>query len=377
MQEPEVPLTRLDNSDPLLLGRLMAAVEGVASRAAFTLGPEVEAFEAEFAAHCETTEAVGLGSGTDALALALKAMGIGPGDEVILPANTFIATAEAVSLAGATPRPVDVDPATHLISAETVQPAIGPRTRCVIPVHLYGRVVDMDPLLALARTHGLAVIEDACQAHGARYRGRRVGSLGHCGAFSSYPAKNLGAWGDGGAAVTNDSRLAERIRLLRSHGESPRYHHRLCGTTARLDAVQAAVLRVKLGYLDEWNERRRRAGARLTEALADAPVRTPVPARPGTDHVFHQYVVVSDARDELRRHLEARGISTGVHYPIPIHRSEAYAGLGFGAGTFPVAERLADRICSLPIFPAITAAEIGSVAAAASEFARPRNVVAA
>lgn len=373
----EIPLTRLDSSDPVLFGRLMAAVEDVASRAAFTLGPEVEAFETEFAAYCDTTEAVGVASGTDALALALRALGVGPGDEVILPANTFIATAEAVSIVGATPRPVDVDLATQVLTAEIAQGAVGPRTRCIIPVHLYGRTVDMDPLLALAREHGLAVIEDACQAHGARYRGRRVGSLGDCGAFSFYPAKNLGAWGDGGAVVTSDPALANRIRLLRSHGESPRYHHRICGTTARLDALHAAVLRVKLGYLDEWNERRRRVGSALTEALAHTPVQTPAAADAGMDHVFHQYVVVTEARDELRQHLQARAIGSGIHYPVPVHRSEAYAGLGLGEGALPVTEWLAGRICSLPIFPTMTAQEIASVATAVDEFVLSSPAVAA
>jgi dTDP-3-amino-3,4,6-trideoxy-alpha-D-glucose transaminase len=371
-----VPLTRLDNSDPALFRELMAAVEGVASRAAFTLGPEVEAFEAEFAAYCETDQAIGVGSGTDALALALRALDIGPGDEVILPANTFIATAEAVTIVGATPRPVDVDPVTQLLTADIAKAAIGPRTRCIIPVHLYGRTVDMDPLLALARAKGLALVEDACQAHGARYRGRRVGSLGDCAAFSFYPAKNLGAWGDGGAAVTSDPALAERIRLLRSHGEKPRYHHRVCGSTARLDAVHAAVLRVKLRHLDDWNERRRRVGAGLTTALAGTPVQGPAPAAAGMDHVFHQYVVRSSARDELRRHLEERGIGSGIHYPTPVHRSEAYADLGLGPGSLPVAECLAGEICSLPIFPAMTDDEVDAVATAVGAFA-VREAVAA
>ena len=255
-----IPLTRLDNSDPDLFAELIETVERTARRAAFTLGDEVGMFEDEFAAYCGTTEAVGLSSGTESLVLALRAIGVGPGDEVILPANTFIATAEAVAAVGATPHLIDVDPGTHLITAEAVDDALGPRTRCVIPVHLYGRTVDLDPILALTRRAGVAVIEDACQAHGARYRGRRVGSIGDCGCFSFYPAKNLGAWGDGGALVTNDGRIGHRVRLLRSHGEEPRYRHRLVGTTARLDGIQAAVLRVKLRRLDEWNAARRGSG---------------------------------------------------------------------------------------------------------------------
>jgi dTDP-3-amino-3,4,6-trideoxy-alpha-D-glucose transaminase len=372
-----VPLTRLDNADPGLVAELMATVEGVASRAAFTLGSEVEAFEAEFAAYCGTAEAVGVASGTDALALCLRAMEIGPGDEVIVPGNTFIATAEAVSMVGATPVLVDVDAQTHLLTAEIVANAIGPRSSCVIPVHLYGRTVDMDPLLSLARDAGLAVIEDACQAHGAWYRGRRIGSLGHCGCFSFYPAKNLGAWGDAGAMVTNEARIAERVRLLRSHGESPRYHHQAVGFTARLDALQAAILRVKLRRLDDWNDRRRRVGAALSTALMDGPVWTPIEPREGTDHVFHQYVVITDERDELRRHLEESGIASAIHYPVPIHRSGAYASLGLGAGSLPIVEGLAERICSLPMFPGLTHAEISSVAAAVHEFALVHRAAAA
>lgn len=374
---PSVPLTRLDNADEGLFADLLAAVENVARNSAFTLGAEVEGFEAEFAAYCETSDAIGVSSGTEALALGLRALDIGPGDEVIVPTNSFIATAEAVSHVGATPRLVDVDPDTHLISAETVEGAIGPRTRCIIPVHLYGRTVEMDPILALARDKGLAVIEDACQAHGARYGGRRVGSLGDCGCFSFYPAKNLGAWGDGGAVVTSDPEIARRVRLLRSHGESPRYHHRVPGTTARLDAIQAAILRVKLRRLDDWNDQRRLAGAALTSALATSGVRTPRPPAPGTDHVFHQFVVATDARDELRAHLEGRGIASAIHYPVPIHLSEAYAGLGMRpgrlpvaeTGRLPVAETLAERICSLPMFPAISPEEIGSVALAVVDYA--------
>jgi dTDP-3-amino-3,4,6-trideoxy-alpha-D-glucose transaminase len=367
MSRAPVPLTRLDNADPALFEELLSAVERVARSAAFTLGEEVERFETEFAAYCEASFAVGVASGTDALTLSLEALGIGPGDEVIVPANTFIASAEAISIVGATPRFVDVDPETHLLTAETVEPAIGPRTRCVMPVHLYGRTVELKPLLALAHREGLAVVEDACQAHGARYRGRRVGTLGDCGCFSFYPAKNLGAWGDAGGVVTNDPEIARRLGLLRSHGESPRYHHRVRGWTARLDAIQAAVLRIKLRRLDEWNQARRRVAASLTSALAESGVRPPAPTGVGTDHVFHQYVVETDVRDELRERLRAAGIASGIHYPVPLHRSEAYGGLLAGPAILPVAERLAGRICSLPIFPGMTAGEVTRVALAVSE----------
>ena len=368
LSSPLVPLTRLDNADPALLEELLAVVGNVAGSAAFILGEEVARFEADFAAYCGTSEAVGVGSGTDALALALIAIGIGPGDEVIVPSNSFIASAEAVSLAGARPRLVDVDPDTHLLTAEIVAAAVRPETACVIPVHLYGRTVDMDPVLEVARRAGLAVVEDACQAHGAWYRGRRVGSLGDAGCFSFYPAKNLGAWGDGGAVSTNDAALAQKVRLLRAHGEDPRYHHHIRGTTSRLDAIQAAVLRVKLGRLDEWNERRRRAGAALTAALAESSVSTPAPAATGGDHVFHQYVVESNQRDQLREHLDASGVATGIHYPIPIHLSGAYADLDLERGSLPVAERLAMSICSLPISPSLTDEEIALIATAVTDF---------
>ena len=369
MNPVEVPLARMDNADPALTDELLAAVERVARSASFVLGSEVEEFEAEFAAYCETREAIGVASGTDALALSLKALGVGPGDEVIVPANSFIATAEAVSIAGATPRLVDVDPDTQLLTAAIVERAIGPKTACVIPVHLYGRTAPMDSLLAVARRAGLAVIEDACQAHGARFDGRRVGSLGDLGCFSFYPAKNLGAWGDGGAVVTADPELAHRVRLLRSHGESPRYQHHVPGFTSRLDAIHAAVLRVKLRRLDGWNEARRRAAAALTQALEGAPVRTPAPVPDGRDHVYHQYVVESTDRDGLREHLGERGIGSGIHYPVPIHRSAAYASLGLAPGSLRAVESLAGRICSLPIFPGMTDEQIAWVATAVAEFA--------
>jgi len=365
--EMAVPFVRLDKDDPELLEELLGEVRAVAEQSAFTLGSHVEAFETDFAAYCEADEAVGVGSGTDALALALRALGIGPGHEVIVPANTFIATAEAVSVAGATPRFVDVDPATGLITAEIVERAITPRVRAVMPVHLYGATVDMDPLLEVARAAKIAVVEDACQAHGARYRGRRVGALGDIGCFSFYPAKNLGAWGDGGAAVTNRPELAERVRLLRSHGERPRYRHRVIGTTARLDGLQAAVLRVKLGHLDGWNAQRRRAAAELRRALHATGVLAPAGPVDGGDHVYHLFVVRCDDRDLLRAHLTARGIASAVHYPVAVHRTEAYAHLGYEQGSLPVAEEMAEQVCSLPIFPGLDDTQISAIAAAVAE----------
>jgi dTDP-3-amino-3,4,6-trideoxy-alpha-D-glucose transaminase len=288
-----IPVTRLDQADPELLEELLDVVSRVARQGAFTMGAELEAFEDEFASYCEAGHAIGVSSGTEAISLALRALEIGPGDEVIVPANSFIATAEAVSWVGATPRLVDVDPETHLISPESVAAAIVLRTRCVIPVHLMGSTVDMEPILELARGAKLRVIEDTAQAHGAFHRGRRVGSIGDVGCFSFYPTKNLGAWGDGGAVVTSDPDIAERVRLLRSHGENPRYNHRIVGTTARLDALQAALLRVKLRRLDERNDDRRRLGAALCAGLAETSVDLPARAFAGADHVYHLFVVRS------------------------------------------------------------------------------------
>ena len=361
-----IPVTRLDEGGPELLEELLDIVSLVASQGAFTLGAEVDAFEEEFAEYCEASHSVGVSSGTEAISLALRALEIGPGDEVIVPTNSFIATAEAVSWVGATPRLVDVDPTTHLLTAEHVAAAMSPKTRAVIPVHLMGSTVDLDPIIALAREHDLRVIEDTAQAHGADHRGRRVGSIGDIGCFSFYPTKNLGGWGDGGAIVTNDEQLAARVRLLRSHGEQPRYHHRIVGTTARLDALQAAVLRAKLRRLDESNAHRRRLGAMLRAGLEGTDVELPAPAFEGADHVYHLFVVRSSRRDQLRAHLDARGVSTAVHYPFPIHRTEAY-GMA-PEGTLPTAERLARKICTLPLFPTMSDDDVAHVIAAIASF---------
>ena len=375
-----VPLMRLDFAQPELLEELMGAVRGVAERGAFTLGEPVEAFEREFAAYCDSDHAIGVSSGTEALVLALRALGIGPGDEVLVPTNSFIATAEAVSAVGATPRLLDVDPESHLITAEIFAESLTPSVRCVIPVHLFGATVDLDPILELAHDAGVHVIEDACQAHGARYRGRRVGSLGVFGGCSFYPTKNLGAWGDGGAVVTSVPELAERVRLLRAHGEQPRYHHRIVGTTARLDAIQAAVLSRKLALLDDWNEQRRELGSSLRarldvlgehtgEAESISPVRLPFAE---ADHVYHLFVVRTDERDALRAHLSEWGVASAVHYPTPIHLTEAYAHLGCGPGSLPVSERLADRICSLPLYPSMSELELERISQAVHSFAEDR-----
>jgi dTDP-3-amino-3,4,6-trideoxy-alpha-D-glucose transaminase len=373
-----VPFTRLDFADPELLEELMGVVRKVAERGAFTLGEQVESFEREFADYCETDHAIGVSSGTEALVLALRALEIGPGDEVVVPSNSFIATAEAVSAVGATPRLVDVDPQSHLITAEIVAANLTPQVRCVIPVHLFGATVDMDPILALSNEAGIHVIEDACQAHGARHGGKRVGTFGVMGCFSFYPTKNLGAWGDGGAVVTAVPELAERIRLLRAHGENPRYRHRIVGSTARLDALQAAVLRRKLARLDRWNEQRRRLGSelrsRLSASLGDSEAKGAIelveqPCAEG-DSVYHLFVVRSDERDRLREHLSEWGVASAVHYPSPIHLTEAYAHLGRDSGSLPVCERLAEQICSLPLFPGMTEEELEQVTAAVIAFTK-------
>jgi dTDP-4-amino-4,6-dideoxygalactose transaminase len=364
----QIPITKLDPADPELLEELLGVVTDVASRGAFTLGHELEAFEHEFAEYAESDHAIGVSSGTEALVLALRALEIGPGDEVIVPSNSFIATAEAVSLVGATPRLVDVDPSTHLITAEIVEAAIGPRTRCVIPVHLMGSTVEMESLMEVARRAGLRVIEDCCQAHGARYRGRRVGTFGDFGCFSFYPTKNLGAWGDGGAVITDDAELARRVRLVRSHGEEPRYHHQIVGTTARLDALQAALLRVKLRRLEDWNVARRRLGAALRDGLAGTSVELPEPASADGDHVYHLFIVRTERREELRSFLGKRGIATAVHYPFPIHRTGAYEDLGMGEGSLPVVEALAEQICTLPLYPTMSDDDVARIVRAVQDF---------
>ncbi|MHB8233893.1 MAG: DegT/DnrJ/EryC1/StrS family aminotransferase [Solirubrobacteraceae bacterium] len=357
-----IPMAMMDHHDPQLFAELLGTVEHVAGTGGFTGGAAVEQFEAEYGVWCEVSHAVGVSSGTEALVLALRALGIGRGDEVVVPANSFFATAEAVSLVGARPRFADVDPDTQLITAATLQVALTPAVRAVIPVHLFGRTVDMAPIMELARAAGLLVVEDAAQAHGARYRGRPVGTIGDAGTFSFYPAKNLGAWGDAGAVVTSNAELADRVRLLRSHGERPRYRHRMVGTTGRLDAIQAAILRVKLSRLKEWNEARRLAAERLRHQLLDAhPLTPPAPTSPEGDHVYHQFVVRTPRRDAVREFLAARGIATAIHYPIPIHRSEAYAASAPTNDVAPCATRLAAEILSLPIFPGISAAQIAQI----------------
>nr|WP_298925231.1 DegT/DnrJ/EryC1/StrS family aminotransferase [uncultured Erythrobacter sp.] len=331
-----------------------AAVSRVLESGWYILGPEVEAFEAEWASYCEARHAVGLGNGLDALILALRALNIGAGDEVIVPSNTYIATWLAISAVGAAPVPVEPDPATYNIDPARIADAITDKTRAILPVHLYGQPADLDPILELARKHNLRVVEDAAQAHGARYKGKRIGGHGDVVCWSFYPGKNLGALGDGGAITTNDSALAGRIALLRNYGSREKYVNEEPGVNSRLDPIQAAVLRAKLPYLDEWTNRRRA----LVEAYAEGLRGTDLilPHVPGwADPVWHLYVVRSKARDALQSQLSDAGIGTLIHYPIPPHMQKAYADAGCNSEDFPLAQSLADEMLSLPIGPQLSA----------------------
>jgi dTDP-4-amino-4,6-dideoxygalactose transaminase len=358
-----VPLVDLRAQYATIRSEVDQAMSAVLERCDFVLGEAVDRFEASFAAYCEAPHAIGVDSGISALELIMRAWGIGPGDEVITAANSFIASASAISFTGATPVLVDVAPDTCLISLDAVARAITPRTRAVMPVHLYGQPVDMAPLMALADRHGLRVIEDACQAHGARYRGRRVGSLGHAAAFSFYPGKNLGACGDGGMVVTRDEGLAQKIRELRNYGQREKYRHVSLAYNRRLDSLQAAVLDVKLRHLDRWNTRRAQIAGYYRELLRDLPVQLPAVA-PDVWHAYHLFVLQLDRRDRVLAALKQAGIGAGIHYPIPIHLQPAYAGLGRGPGSFPVAEATAGRLLSLPLYPEMSDEQIIRVAEA-------------
>ena len=363
----QVPFVDLAAEQAVIGDEVGDAVARVLQGTDWILGREVAAFEEEFARYCGTAYAVGTDSGLSALELALRAYGIGAGDEVVTAAHTFVATALAISHTGATPVLVDVDEKTHTIAPELLERAITKRTKAIIPVHLYGHPADMDAVLEIARAHGLVVIEDACQAHGARYDGVRVGSLADAGAFSFYPAKNLGAYGDGGILVTNDETVRDRVRMLRDYGQQEKYHHVVKGFNRRLDTLQAAVLRVKLRRLDERNAARRRHAELYSRLLAGTGAITPA-VRDGVEHVWHLYVVRVAERAALRAFLADRGIATGLHYPIPVHLQAAYSDLGYAPGAFPVAEQLADEVLSLPMYAELTAAAIEHVAAAIADF---------
>ena len=337
------------------------ALQDVMEQTAFAGGPFVARFEEEFARYCQTHHAVGVSSGTAALWTALLALEIGPGDEVITTPSTFIATAEAISFCGATPRFVDIDERTYNMAPERLEAAITPATRAIVPVHLFGQMADMDPIMEVARAHGLHVIEDACQAHGAEYKGRRAGSIGDAGCFSFYPGKNLGAYGEAGAVVTNSPDVAEKIRMFRDHGQRQKYHHRVIGWNARMDGLQGAVLSVKLRHLDRWNEQRRNNADRYKRLLADLDAVILPTEASYAKHVYHVYAVRAQDRDALIHDLAKEDIHCGIHYPVPLHLQDAYRSLGYEEGTFPVTERCADEFVSLPMFAELSREHIERV----------------
>lgn len=347
-----------------------AAIQRVLDSCEFTLGSEVAAFEREFADYCQCTHGIGVNTGTSALHLALLAAGVGPGDEVITVPFTFVATVSAIDYTGATPVFVDIDPSTFTIDVSQIESAITENTKAIVPVHLYGHPADMDPILEIAKRHGLVVIEDACQAHGAEYKGRRAGSIGDLGCFSFYPGKNLGAYGEGGMVTTHDAGHARTIRMLRDWGAEKKYQHVLKGYNFRLEGIQGAVLRVKLRHLEAWTEARRQAARHYDTLFEGSGVAMPVQAS-FARHVYHLYVVRTTQRQLWQDALTAQGIQTGIHYPTPVHLLPAFADLGYRAGEFPHSEQAANEVLSLPMFPELTEAQCGEVARAV------RNLVAA
>ncbi|MFH1046616.1 MAG: DegT/DnrJ/EryC1/StrS family aminotransferase [Candidatus Omnitrophota bacterium] len=356
LQVPFVDLkTQYQNLRAELDPRILKTIESCQ----FILGESVASFEQEFADYCGAKYAVGTSSGTAGLFLALVSLGVGKGDEVIAPANTFIATVLAIAYTGAKPVLVDVDEATYNLDIQKLKSAISKKTKAILPVHLYGQPVDMDPLLELAKKHKLKVVEDACQAHGAEYKGRRVGGLGDVAAFSFYPGKNLGAYGDGGMVVTNEPRIKDSLLMLRDYGQKEKYQHLVKGYNARLDTVQAEILRVKLPHLDRWNEARRAHAQRYTALLKESKGYLITPQlRSWAVPVWHLYVVRVKNRVALMQHLKEQGVSTGIHYPIPIHLQPAFADLGYKPGDFPITEKTAAEILSLPMFPELSDTQI-------------------
>jgi dTDP-4-amino-4,6-dideoxygalactose transaminase len=353
MPDQAIPFVDLQSQYLSIKDEIHQAINQVLQQCDFVLGDAVVEFEREFAAYCQAEYAIGVDSGYSALELIVRSYGIGDGDEVITAANTFIATTLAISNSGARPVLVDVDLETFTIDPSLIEAAITPATKAIMPVHLYGHPADMDAIMEIARHHNLLVIEDAAQAHGAEHRGRRTGSLGHAAAFSFYPGKNLGAYGDGGAVVTNDAKLAEQVKLLRNLGQTVKYHHQIKGFNNRLDTMQAAILRVKLARLDAWNAGRNRAAQMFETLLANGHVQTPRCA-PWAKHVFHLYVIRSRNRDAIQQRLSEAGIASGMHYPIPIHLQPAFAELGYQEGDFPITEKIAQEMLSLPMFAELT-----------------------
>ena len=362
----KVPFYDLKSEYHALRDQIREALDRVCEDSAFILGGEVEAFEREFASFCEAKHCIALNSGTSALHLGLLALGVQPGDEVITIPNTFLATAEAITYCGARPVFVDIDPLTANLDPRLIERAITSRTKAILPVHLYGRPADMDAIEAIARQHQLGVLEDACQAHGARYHGRRVGSLGNAAAFSFYPTKNLGAYGEGGALTTNDDRIAEYARAARTHGQSCRYQHEFVGYNYRMDGFQGAILRIKLRRLPEWTAQRQKIAAQYRAALESARIDL-LQDDPLSETAYHLFTVYASQRDALRKQLQAGGIETVVHYPRPLHLQPAYASLGYPPGTFPHTERACERALSLPLFPGMTPDQVNFVADAVRE----------
>jgi dTDP-4-amino-4,6-dideoxygalactose transaminase len=361
-----IPLVDLKKQYQDIKEEVLAEIGQVLDGMQLFLGRNVQAVESEFAAYCGTQSAIGVGSGTDALHVALLACGIGPGDEVITVSHTFFATVEAIVLTGARPVLVDIDPETYNIDPSQIERVINRRTRAIIPVHLYGQPANMAPILELAHKYNLKVIEDACQAHGAQYRGRRTGSLGDVGCFSFYFTKNLGAYGESGMITTSDPDIAKRCRMLRDHGQGAKYVHSLFGINGRLDEIQAAILKVKLPHLDDWLERRRSL-ARVYNASLPSPLVTPKEMY-WARHVYHLYVIRTPERDRLRTWLDTKGVGTGMHYPIPIHLQEAWRQYGEAALSLPVTEKITGEILSLPMYPELTAEEVGYVCDCIREF---------
>jgi len=362
-----IPLMDLKAQYLSLKPEIDLAIARVLEHTQFIQGPEVRSFEAAFAAACGAPHAIGVASGTAAIHLTLVALGIGPDDEVITSAHTFIASAEPILQVGAKPVFADVDPGTGNLDPARLEGAITPRTRALLPVHLYGQPADMPAILEVATRHGLLIVEDAAQAHGALCCGRHVGLWGRAGTFSFYPGKNLGAYGDAGAIITADEDLAARLRMLRDHGRSEKYLHSEHGFGERLDALQAAILAVKLTRLEAWNERRREIAAHYRQALADLPLGLP-PEQDGTRHVYHQFPVYTRQRDALQAHLKGAGVGTGIHYPVPLHLQPALAHLGYRQGDLPVTEELANTELSLPVYPELTAAQIETIVGAVRAF---------
>ncbi len=358
----KVPFLDLKIQYDSIREEMQSAIQKVCESCAFAGGPFVAEFEKAFAAFCGTKHAVGVGSGTDAIWAVLVALGIGQGDEVITSPNTFIATAEAISFCGAKPVFVDIDERTYNINPELIESAITPRTKAIIPVHLYGQTADMDPIIKIAKKHNLYVVEDACQAHGAEYKGRRAGSMGIAGCFSFYPGKNLGAYGEAGAIVTNATDLAEKLYMFRDHGQQKKYYHSMVGWNARMDGIQGAVLNVKLKHLNKWNEARIKNAAAYTRLLEKVQgVRVPFVAE-RTKHIFHIYSIRTSERDEFIKKLSEKDIYCGIHYPIPLHLQEAYKALGYHIGSFPIAEKCASEQVSLPMFAELAEGQIEKVA---------------